>query len=1010
MPTTLPVPSKSALRALRSLAFGTSCTLALGAGLLTEDRRRRIHAAREVHDNAKKLKSSRKYHGTGTTILETLDDQSLQYREDAFWLPSNVLKSSIPNITTTKETKDVCESQDPSPSRPPVPKPFRTSRYELGHGRKVPTTKYMYGPPLEISPPNILENSISGPPEIPKIPKQKLHNRQGKLATDVTKLLQAPENIDEATSRFCEAFEEGLSIDGLGISPRLMEAAIQLANTCELQCRFENSEKVFDIIRNAGAIDEGHFHSFHPDAIISRLLDRYHSNSDTLDLESLRKACSIFLTKFKEKPRPLSKRLLFQGEKLCAKTCESGMYDLTLALYTRVQSGREGDTLGAVGPLIIATHMKGHHKKVFRYFHKYFLKTTPDQLQFFNVGNAAIESILKTGRIDRAEQALVAARETAEKNGLSMSTTWLLQVLGSDWRMHQNLEQSKAIFGRLEPCLGFVQHPQAFYGAMIQFCIEADDEPLARRYYDTLRELYPPVPGDVRIYGHFAFAKAKRNDWLGVKDDFLKMKSASPGSAYAQEIASSFTPILALYGQSHSISDTEDFVRFFVDEIGIGLTTNLMNIMVGIYGDAKEIDSLARWIDYATAAGCPVDSVTFNTILNKCSQSWDLPFWDIYRLYRSVCQLGSRHSRFVDEDTLPILRRLAMLNVPSQDELLRRLAVLKKTDRTCVDTFDNKTVLRSMAVTMAKQNPVATLKIYRCAQRDRIPLNSRHLHLAVKASLQLYPNDSEEPLRHIQDAQRMGIDVSGATAIIIIHQMTAMCEEGNKDGRPVTELLQRTVTALQDSGLTVSPTMVTQAMSVLHKRGHYRLCIDVWASLSRHLHIEPSSVDLVTLTVLLQAYIGLEDHLGIQWVVKTLSANKLYPGSRIRRYLRNARRTIIDLLKSGEYPDNMHSFLDALDEAIETTRLMQKEAVEDWKEVKFKTIQIMEKAIAEDEAAGRALGSSNFIEKHEVEAVRETSSNTSTIDVVEPLTDTVADEFYEMDLPSPQILLEVGAG
>src|SRR6266487_1066956 len=93
MPTTLPVPSKGALRMLRNLALGTSCTVAFSAGLLTEDRRRRIHAAREVHDNAKKLKSSRKYHSTGTATVESFEDQVLRYREDAFWLPSKVAKS-----------------------------------------------------------------------------------------------------------------------------------------------------------------------------------------------------------------------------------------------------------------------------------------------------------------------------------------------------------------------------------------------------------------------------------------------------------------------------------------------------------------------------------------------------------------------------------------------------------------------------------------------------------------------------------------------------------------------------------------------------------------------------------------------------------------------------------------------------------------------------------------------------------------------------------------------------
>ena len=1013
MPTTLPVPSKGALRALRSLALGTSCTLALSAGLLTEDRRRRIHAAREVHDNAKKLKSSRKYHSTGTTIIETLGDQSLRYQEDAFWLPSNVMKGVIPNISSVEEREDVNKRQDAGSPTPPSPTPLRISRYESGRMPKLPITKYPVGPPLKKLFPKSSDNtSTLESPSLSDVPKQKLHNRQGKLAADVTKLLQDPENIDEATSRFCEAIEEGLPTGGLGLSPRLMEIAIQLANSCEMQSKFTESEKVFEIVRNTGALDENQFYLFHPEAIIDRLLDRYHSSSDILGLESLRKACSIFLTKFKGEPRPLSKRLQFQGERLCAKTCDSGMYDLTLNLYSRLQSGQEERTMSAAaaGPLVIATHMKGSHKKVFHYFIK-FLKTTPDQLQFSNVGSTAFESILKTGRIDRAEQALIAAQDTAKKIGLPMSTTWLLKVLGTDWRTHQNLEQTKGLFDRLKPCLAIVQHPQAAYGAMIQFSIEANDEPLAHHYYEEMRQSYPPVPGDVRIYGHFAFAKAKRNDWLGVKDDFLRMKITSPGSAYAQELASSFTPILKLYGQCHSIADTEDFIRFFMDDIGIRLTTNLMNLMVDFYGTAKEIDSLARWIDFAAAAACPFNAATFNTILNKCSESWDFSFWDTYRLYDSMCQLSPRHSRFVDEDTLPILRRLAMLKAPSHEELLRRLAVLKKTRRICVDTFDNKTVLRSMAVTMAKNNPIATLKVYKIAQRDRILLNIKHLHLAVRASLRLYPNNAEETLQYIRDAQQMGIDVSGAIAIIIVHQMTAMCEEGNNDSRPVTELLQRTITTLEGSGLTVSPIVVSQAISALQKRGHYRLCIDVWTSLSRRLNIEPSSIDLATLTVLLQVYIGLEDHLGIQWVINTLSANKLCPDSRMRRYLRNTRRTTINLMQQGQYPDKIHSFLDALDEAIETTRLMREEALEDRKEVKSKTIQIIEKAIADEEdAAGHALSSYDLIEKHETETLSKSYSNSPTIDDVDRWTDSARDGYREMDLPSPPVLVEVAAG
>jgi hypothetical protein len=1010
MPTTLPVPSKGALRALRNLALGTSCTLALSAGLLTEDRRRRIRVAREVHDNAKKLKSSRKYHSTGKTVIETFEDKLLRYREDAFWLPSNVLKSTPPKTTTWKETNNGGAAHNLPPSHPPMPTPVRISRYEPGSRTEIPPPKPSSLPFLKTeTPQHALGNTRPGPP---KVPKQQLYDRQGKLATDVTKLLQDPDSIDAAASRFFEAFEEGLSIDGVGISQRLLEAAIQLANACEAQLKFESSEKVFDIILGSDALREEHFHLFRPEAIICRLLDRPSSDRSSLDQNSLRKASAIFLTKFKEKPKRMSKRMFSLGERLCAETCQSGMYDLTLDLYSRLQSGSENGTIKAVAPLIIATHMKGHHKKVFRYFYTYYLQTTPDQLEFFNTGGLAIESILKTGRIDRAEKTLIAACEMAEKNRISTSTTWFLKVLGHEWRTHQDLERTTSLFGRLEPFLHVAQHPQAFYGAMIQFCIEANDEPLAQCYYDTMRRSYPPVPGDVRIYGHFAFAKAKRNDWLGVKDDFLKMKRASPGGAYIDALSSSFPPILQLYIRCHTISDTEEFIRYFMDEIGIKITKNLTKIMVGAYGKAKEIDSLTRWIDYSAAAGCPFDSVAFNTILKQFAQSWDFPYRAIYLLYRAVSLLDPIHSRLIDEDTVPILRRLAMLGSPPQEVLFRRLQALKKLNRTSDDALDSKAILRTMAVTMAKDNPIATLKNYKRAQKDRVRLDSRHLHLAVRASLQLHPNTTEETLRHIQDAQAVGVDVSHAIGIIIIHQMTAIYEEGNKDSRLVTELTQRTVTMFEKAGFKVSPVVVTHAVSVLEKQGYNRLCVDVWNSLSHRLNFEPSSFDLATLTVLLRAYIGLRDHVGIQWVIKTLSANKLCPDSRFRLYLKNARRETTDLLRSSEYSENMLHFLDVLVEAIEATRLLREGAAEERSDVMFKTIQIIEKAIVE-EAARQGRGSSDSLEAFEksTEIVLETLSQTSSINALEPwIVQNDEGGHHEMDLPSPQILVGVGAG
>src|SRR5438046_6521571 len=65
-----PVPSNSALRTLRRVAFASSVGVAAGAvGVLTEDRRRRICWAKKVARNKETLKNCRYYHGASSQAI-----------------------------------------------------------------------------------------------------------------------------------------------------------------------------------------------------------------------------------------------------------------------------------------------------------------------------------------------------------------------------------------------------------------------------------------------------------------------------------------------------------------------------------------------------------------------------------------------------------------------------------------------------------------------------------------------------------------------------------------------------------------------------------------------------------------------------------------------------------------------------------------------------------------------------------------------------------------------------
>ncbi|KAI9050486.1 hypothetical protein LZ554_005649 [Drepanopeziza brunnea f. sp. 'monogermtubi'] len=934
MPTTLPVPSKGALRALRNIALGTSCTIAFGAGMLTEDRRRRIHSAREVHNNAKKLKSARQYHSAGTTSLEDFEDQTLRHREDAFWLPSNVLRSKlrIPVDPQPGEDFRVLETpaaKDHIPALHEVPK----------HNRPDPVLAAM--PPADISPP-------LGHRALRRLRAQSnreldLQERQYKLALDITKLMEEnATGIGGAASLFVDAFGSGLAVGDSGIHPLLVDAAIKLSGVCQKHSKYEMAQRILDMVLNSGPIAEDDYHQFQPYEII-RTLVKVERGSGLADHVNLRKACKIYLAKFKEKPETMSQHMFSLGKRLCHETCSAGMYDLTQLVFTRLESCRGERPLVAVDHLITATHGRGNHKKMFRYYSTFYTKTNPKRPEFLQVTSLVIDSMLVLKQIDKAEKVLISASRMAENGNMKMSTTWLLRVLGEEWRSNRDMVRAEALFVRLEPLLPLTSHPQALYGAIIQYCVESRDDGRALHYYSKLRESHEPTAGDLRIYGHFALAKAYREDWEGVKEDFHKMKPFRTGDG--DDYSAIFTPILKEFSKKHSVSEIEDFIRYFLVEMHLKTTRHIMNIMVDVYSKARELDAISRWINYAIADGCNIDAVTTNIILKNCASTFDYHFEELYALYNKIRELWPQ---LVDHNTLGLLRSIAFSHCPNQTTATKRLRILKSLDPE--QSENSMEVYRALAMTYAKENYVAVLKVYKLAERDHVHLGPNHLSFAVRASLRLHGQDIRETSRFIENAHTRGVDITRAISTVFIDQMSTLYEEGGSSNRErLDELARNTISAYERSGITIPQSVLTHTASLLQKQCRYRESIDFWDTMSRRLQIRPSSFDLPTLTTLLQGYLKLHDIVGIRWVVKMLSANRLTPDTHLMRVLKNSRRSTILHIEATFASSSLLTFLDCVEEALQAFKRIREDAMVNRKEARTKLINIMETAI-EDQA------------------------------------------------------------
>lgn len=973
MPPTLPIPSKGALRTLRNLALGTTCTIAFTTGVLTEDRRRRIHSAQKVRDNAKKIKASRNYHGSGAA--EAIEEKIMRNQDDCFWQVGSPFPTG--SVTTDRAGKqsvgpadeNLCQSS--TQSLPIEPETRRTHKYDNVHvGSPMPWTP--------IFPPRQASSDVYQIPKVVRIPPKPplatseflpmafhqsesrntplVTSRQHRLASDILSFLReeitqekvAQEEVTqeditrdyvaEAVARFFDAFEEGLPVDGSGISQELIAAAAQLSNASIAQKDFGTAEKIVQTVLSRGKLDLEEFLAFNPEAIMRGLiLSQADQNSESTAIykANLRKACSLYLTNFKTKPKDIPKTMLSVGKLLCNRASQYELFDLVEGLYWRVQRYNDGTPQSLVKHLILAAHNREEHAKVLKYFRRFYTEISPNKLEFYTVLGAVMKSIFDSDRHRLSEEILVSATRMAQREGLSTSTTWFLKALGHDWRTYRDIAQTRALFDRLRPHLRHTSHPQAAYGAIIQFCIEANDEPAAATYYELLKELHDLNATDVRIHGHFTLAKAMRNDWSGVEENLFNMKQMGPNLT---EFSASFAPILRLFTRSHNVHETEEFLLVFIRQCGGLLTPSLSTIMINEYLKAAEFDSVSRWLAYMASVNCLVDSSFFNLILKDCYYKYKLSYEEVQQLYQSVARRDALARRFVDSDTLSILREIAVSS-PGKNvaERVKRLQYLKL-HVPIKRTNCGREIREAMTVAMAKGNPARALKMYRRALNDQIPLSESTITIAMRAALELDPENFDTAACLIQDSQQNGQSMNHALSSMFVLMISRLNCDSTATTGSLKDMAHSAVSTLNSHGISMPTSVITHTMGILINQQQSQEAVDFWNSVSHRDGCPSIPVDLYVLTALLRAYVRLRDPAGVQWVVQTLCTENIAPDRRFQQTLVKACREAEKLIA----PYFNHSVV----EALNTVNTMRADATRAKENAKMEILKIMEDAIS----------------------------------------------------------------
>lgn len=252
-----------------------------------------------------------------------------------------------------------------------------------------------------------------------------------------------------------------------------------------------------------------------------------------------------------------------------------------------------------------------------------------------------------------------------------LRTTWVTDLLYGQWQKTKDFNEIMKLFAKIaglkkgdDKLASTVVHTNGIYRVMIQIALEADKTKEANALFAELKAAEPTAANDIRIIGLFALAKAKAGNWLGVQDDFQKAADAAAanpknegGRLPARDAERVFVPIAKEYVRTHTIGETEDFLKQYIEEIGVPIGRHMVTLIANEYGALREVRSFIAWLDYCTQAGFVADASFSNAILHNCRKHWMFGFRELRAMYRKLRLLSPN---FEDKVTQTIMTHAAV--------------------------------------------------------------------------------------------------------------------------------------------------------------------------------------------------------------------------------------------------------------------------------------------------------------------------------------------------------------
>ncbi len=547
--------------------MGTSCTLALVA----EDRRRRINGAIDVIETSKKLKSSRQYHGGGVQFALALEQEAealpfpyeptarltaktqrrvTERRRTEFSSRSTEITRA--NITASEASPAQSHTEDwgaiPAPNAPPLGKPDHFIHpVELPTARVYPSRRPKPSDPKTYEAPRN-DNIIS-------MIQEACGSREEGALDDVLRLVLA-------------AYEGRSAPDNQQRS--WIQATGQLCRTLQKLGRVEDATRLLQRVVSRGTLEEADYFEHSPLELIDLLLAQAvptTSEERRAYIPKFDLAVSLFLPTFAAKPQSTNKDVVGIGRKLLERAFSAEQLKYVEEIYWRCLAYEDDNAWRLTESFITQLHESHNYQLAIRHFLRSYAKMSPPTESIHKIGNMIVEAV-EAAHNYKVAQVLKALLPLCSGT-CQLRTQWPMKLLANHWDKHREYGETLTLFNELmySGLNELVPHSDCLYRIMIEISLEAGEESEAKSYFDQLLFEDPETATDVRILGRFALSKARKGDWAGVQTDFETIRI--DGTRASDHYGNVFIPNLKVFAKDHTVAETEQFLRLYIDQLKV---------------------------------------------------------------------------------------------------------------------------------------------------------------------------------------------------------------------------------------------------------------------------------------------------------------------------------------------------------------------------------------------------------------------------------------------------------